>query len=80
MMPNLKVIITEHQIIHSNLIPTSYRKTCSIKVDGELIERIRIKFNFNLIRNILFNAKQANNTKSRKGKTSTVHHNPIRTL
>lgn len=49
MMPNLKVIITEHHIpelIHSNLISTSYRKTRSTKVDGELIERIRIKLQF----------------------------------
>lgn len=49
MMPNLKVIITERQIpdlIHSNLISTSYRKTCSMEVDGELIERIRIKLQF----------------------------------
>lgn len=49
MMPNLKVIITEHKIpelMHSNLISSSYRKTCFMKVDGVLIERIRIKLQF----------------------------------
>ncbi len=49
MRPNLKVIITEHQIpelIHSNLISTSYRQANFMEVNGELIEEIGIKLQF----------------------------------
>lgn len=49
MMPNLKVIITEHKIpelMHSNLISSSHRKICSMNEDGDLIEGIRIKLQF----------------------------------
>lgn len=49
MMPNLKVIITERQIpelIHGNRISISYRQTCSVVVEGKLIEGIRIKLQF----------------------------------